>query len=450
MADLELVANRYRIITKKGEGALSIVYQAHDTVLDRDVALKVLKSGPGMDAHAVERFDSEARSAARIAGPHVAAIYDVIESELGRAIVMEFVDGPSLAQRLKVVGALPEAIAIRYARQIAQALADAHAQGLIHRDVKPANVLLTPNDEVKVVDFGLVKALDGTAATITGSGMLVGSVHYVSPEQAQGKTISPASDLYSLGVVIYQMCSGNLPYSAESPLAIALAHVTQPAPSRRALEAVMSPGLALIVARLLQKDPAQRYASAQAVVQAFDSLAADVTRTAAASDAPTIVTAIPVVTRRPHPIIAQLQERGRTLDRRRAGLAIGCAILVALFLIFATPASRIHAHAAVGSIARKPAAPKLVAIPQLRGMTVASARQLLHRLDLNARLGALYSGAPPYTVVEQAPSPGTRVSPGTTMMVVFAIAPQPIYAPAEPGPPGRHGRGHGHGKHDGD
>src|SRR5438477_405444 len=129
---------------------------------------------------------------------------------------MEFVDGPSLAERLKVVGALPEATAIRYARQIAQALAAAHTQGMIHRDVKPGNVLLTPADEVKVVDFGLVKSLADTTATITQPGMLVGSVHYVSPEQAQGRPVSPASDLYSLGIIIYQMCSGNVPYDGES------------------------------------------------------------------------------------------------------------------------------------------------------------------------------------------------------------------------------------------
>ncbi|HEV2261621.1 MAG TPA: serine/threonine-protein kinase, partial [Candidatus Rubrimentiphilum sp.] len=368
MAETKLVAKRYRIIAKKGEGALSIVYQAHDTVLERDVALKVLKTGPGIDAHAVERFDSEARSAARITDPHVAAIYDVIGSELGSAIVMEFVDGPSLAQRLKVVGALPEATAVRYARQIAQALAAAHAHGLVHRDVKPANVLLTANDEVKVVDFGLVKALDSTAATITGSGMLVGSVHYVSPEQAQGKAVSPASDLYSLGVVIYQMCSGDLPYGGESPVAIALAHVTNPVPSRRALEHVMSPGLALIVARLLEKDPARRYRSAGEVVNALDALTGEESKSvSAAPDAPTIVTAIPVARTR-NPILTQLRNRARNMDLRRLALATGCAILVATFLAFASPASRSRAHVVAAAPVVKHTRAVLVTVPQLQGM----------------------------------------------------------------------------------
>ena len=478
------VANRYRIIEVRGEGALSVVYRAHDTVLGRDVALKVLKSGPGLDRRAAERFDAEARTAARIVHPRIAAIYDVIDCELGRAIVMEYVDGPSLAERLKVCRALPEPTVMAYARQIAQALVAAHAQGVVHRDVKPGNVLLTSGDEVKVVDFGLVKALDGSTATLTQSGTFVGSVHYVSPEQAQGKTTTPASDLYSLGIVIYQMATGALPFAGDSPLAIALAHVTNKAPSRRDLEAAMSPGLAAIVARLLQKDPAKRYQSANDVLDALDGLsgAKPLAPEIAAVDAPTITAPIPAVPpRRPtfNP------------DRRAAAIVAGTALLVMLFLILARPAFAVlddlrgHTAARARSIlaqlglradviarpsqtvrpgvifAQSPAAGArlergarvaltessgipLVSVPSIRGLSVTAAQRLLHRLHLQVRLGAAYSDAPVYTVVDQAPSAGTKVRLGTAMMVVFAIAPVAPYPVYDSGPPPP---GHGHRKH---
>lgn len=504
MATEQLIAKRYRVIAKKGEGALSIVYRAHDTVLDRDVALKVLKSGPGLDRHAAERFDAEARAAARVVHPHVAAIYDVIECELGRAIVMEFIDGPSLAERLKVCGSLQEATTIGYARQIAQALAAAHALGLIHRDVKPGNALLTPGDEVKVVDFGLVKALDGTSATLTQSGMFVGSVHYVSPEQAQGKALSPASDLYSLGIIIYQMRTGHVPFGGEAPVAIALAHITNAVPSRRALEAAMSPGLATIVARLLQKDPARRYASAAEVVAALDDLSGQPAQTPAvapvALDAPTVTTPIPVVPpRRPlipaaaisAAAVSAVLPRLREVNVRRAAILAGSAILLLLFLIFAAPASAIVADvngrsiaAARGMLAQsglrtavrtqpseivspgvvmnerpgagarlRPGAtvqlvassgPPFVTVPAMHGLPVNDARRELQQLKLQPRLGAQYSAAPQYTVIDQAPSAGTRVREGTGIVVVFAVQPQPVYPIYEDaGPP----RGHGRGKH---
>lgn len=478
------VANRYRIIEARGEGALSVVYRAHDSVLGRDVALKVLKSGPGLDRHAAERFDAEARTAARIVHPNIAAIYDVIDCELGRAIVLEYVDGPSLAERLKVCHALPEATVIAYARQIAQALAAAHAQGVVHRDVKPGNVLLTSSDDVKVVDFGLVKALDGSSATLTQSGAFVGSVHYVSPEQAQGKATTPASDLYSLGIVIYQMATGALPFAGDSPLAVALAHVTNKAPTRRELEAAMSPGLAAIVGKLLQKEPDRRYQSAAEVVDALDGLTGKKPEAAAvaALDAPTITAPIPIVPPR---------RRLPDFDRRTGAIVAGTALLVVLFLLLARPAfavlgdlrghtianartilsgrglqSSVIARASTsmraGLVTAQSPAPgarvergtvvtlfessglPYVSVPAIRGLSVSAAQRILHGLKLQPRLGAAYSHAPPYTVVDQAPTAGTRVREGTAMMVVFAVPPAPAYPVynAGPPPPGR-----GHGKH---
>lgn len=483
MAAGTTVANRYRLIELRGEGALSVVYRAHDTALGRDVALKVLKTGPGLDSHAAERFDAEARTAARIVHPRVAAIYDVIDCELGRAIVMEYVDGPSLAERLKVCRSLPEPAVIAYARQIAEALAAAHAQGVVHRDIKPGNVLLTSGDEVKVVDFGLVKALDGSSATLTQTGTFVGSVHYVSPEQAQGRAISASSDLYSLGIVIYQMATGNVPYSGDSPLAIALAHVTNKAPTRRELQAVMSPGLAAIVAQLLQKDPSRRFQHASDVLDALDGLEGKQLPAppTAALDAPTVTAPIQIVPPR---------RRIPQTDGRATAIVAGTVLLVLLFLVLVKPAFAVLAdlrghsasvartmlsqsglHSSVSArpsqsaragivIAQSPApgthlargamvaliessGVPYVRVPSIRGLSVTAAQRLLHRLKLQARLGAAYSNAAPYTIVDQAPTAGTQVRPGTAMMVVFAVPPVAQYPVYNPGPPGPRG----HGKH---
>jgi len=532
----ELIAQRYRIIGKAGEGALSVVYRAHDERLDRDVALKVLKEGPGLDRHAAERFDAEARAAARIQDVHVVAIYDVIKCELGRAIVMEFVDGPSLFERLKVCGTLQEAAVISYARQIAQALIAAHAGGVLHRDVKPGNVLLTSDDTVKVVDFGLVKALDGTGATLTQSGMFVGSVQYVSPEQAQGQQLSPASDLYSLGVLIYEMRAGTVPYPGESPVAIALAHVTNPPPTRKALERNMSPALAAIVERLLNKDPQRRYASAAELAAALDAIspASDLSRarSSANTEAPTIISpilrfkqarrrfaapaglaaffaswrarAVPTMRERfatDRILLGRLIEKGRSLegsDRRRAAI-VACGILLILIALLAGPAvalvpnvygkpltqaTALLTHSGLRAsvrerpsrtlapgiiVAQSPSAGShlsrgsavqivessglpFVAVPRLTGLSVAAARQVLHQIDLQARLGAIVSDQPPYTIVEQAPSAGARLREGTAMMVVFAI-PQapPAYAQSAPyeaiAPRERRAKYRGHGPH---
>lgn len=511
-----LVAKRYSIIAQKGEGALSIVYRAHDNRLDRDVALKVLKAGPGIDKQAALRFDAEARVAAQIVHPNVASIYDVVDCEFGRAIAMEYVDGPSLGERLKVCHTISETKAVAYARQIADALAAAHARGLVHRDVKPGNILLTPRDEVKVVDFGLVKALDGTGATLTQTGTFVGSVYYISPEQAQGSPISPASDLYSLGIIIFQMVTGDVPFAGESPLAVALAHVAKSAPSRRRLRTAMSPALAEIVAKLLEKDPQRRYSSAADVSDALRALGEKtvVVPPREVLDAPTITA--PVVTApRPTPILvntaaaaaaaasaaaaafARANAYTRRFDIPTTAVVSGTLLLVALFLAFSGPAfavvQNLHGSSVASAramltraglravvrtrssltvpdgivLAQQPAAgarlrrgatvalvassgPPSVTVPSVRGLPLGDARAILHRLNLQARLGAAYSSAPAYTVIEQAPSPGTRVRQGTAMMIVFAVNPAPSYPVYDLPRPFPHGKSKHHGGRGGD
>ncbi|MDP9111265.1 MAG: protein kinase [Candidatus Eremiobacteraeota bacterium] len=466
-----LIANRYRLGRRLGEGALSIVYLAHDTTLERDVALKVLRAGSGFDDSGLARFHSEARAAAKIAGPNVVAIYDVLEAELGSAIVMEYVDGPSLAERLRVTGALPEQAAVKYAGEIAQALAAAHARGLVHRDIKPSNILLTKDDSVKVADFGLVKALDGSSATLTHSGMFAGSVHYVSPEQAQGKPLGPASDLYSLGIVLFQMLSGRVPFESNSPVATALAHVTQAAPTRRELEAHMSPRLAVLVERLLQKDPGRRYSSAAEVASELTTLGGTPRATVFqndALDAPTIIA--------PHvqvPLAARAKTSARTLSPQHRALILAAAgvVLILLIAILSRPTVTVadvrgQTQAQVRStlarlglrtvivprasesvargrvIAQHPGAGvrihrgdavtvivstglPLVTMPSFTGMFIERAGPIVHRLKLDARIGARFSNAPQNTIITQTPTSGTPVREGTLVKLIISAGPGP-------------------------
>ena len=278
---------RYRIGPLVGEGALGTVSRGWDSVLERDVAIKLLKPAYASDARTVARFYAEARAAARLVHPHAVLVHDVVADGPRHAIVMEYVAGVTLERVLATEGRIPEARAVAYGRQIAQALAAAHASGLLHRDVKPANVLITPEDSVKVADFGLAKAVAAGEPSPSEVGLLIGSASYVSPEQAQGFALTPASDLYSLGVVLYRLVAGRLPFEGESPIAVAVAHVTAPAPSEAELAREMSPALATIVARLLRKQPAQRYASAAEVVEALAAIDTGPRRTVPAWDAPT-------------------------------------------------------------------------------------------------------------------------------------------------------------------
>ena len=248
------LSDRYRLDTRIGQGGMAVVYSGIDTVLRRRVAIKVLRAELAADADFVARFYTEAQHAAKLSHPNIVNIYDVGREGESYFIVMELVEGPTLAEMVENDKRLPEAVAIDFAAQICNGLAYAHRQGLLHRDVKPANVLVTKDDVVKISDFGIARAVTTQTMSMTQPGMVMGSVFYISPEQAQGHELHETSDLYSLGIVLYQMLTGKLPYTGESPITVALKHVSNPVPLVDADDPSISPALAAIVRKLMQKD----------------------------------------------------------------------------------------------------------------------------------------------------------------------------------------------------
>jgi serine/threonine-protein kinase len=248
---------------------MATVYAGVDTVLRRRVAIKLLRPQFAADEEFVKRFYTEAHLAAKLSHPNIVNIYDVGHEGDSYFIVMELVDGPTLAEMIEQDGRLPEPVAIDFAQQICNGLAYAHRQGLLHRDIKPANILVTRDDVVKLSDFGIARAVTTQTATLTQPGTVMGSVFYLSPEQAQGLELHETSDLYSLGIVIFQMLTGKLPYTGESPVTVALKHVSNAIPAVDADDPSIGPALVAIVRRLMQKDPRDRFASAMEVAKAL-------------------------------------------------------------------------------------------------------------------------------------------------------------------------------------
>jgi len=260
----KILAGRYEILARVGDGGMAVVYRARDILLGRTVAVKVLRPQFADDAEFIERFQREAQTAASLSHPNVVNIYDVGREDDTHYIVMEFVEGRNLKEIIKEEGALPWKTAAFIAAEICRALDVAHKHHLTHRDVKPHNILITRQDgSVKVTDFGIARAAATTSLTQTGT--VIGSVHYISPEQARGGVVGTAADIYSLGVVLYEMVTGKVPFAGENPVSIALKHLhDKPEPPHKVNPAVPLE-LSQIIMKAMDKWEANRYPSAAAM-----------------------------------------------------------------------------------------------------------------------------------------------------------------------------------------
>ena len=254
----ELIAGRYELEELVGSGGMSNVFRAHDRLLERTVALKILHEQYTRDEDYVERFRREARAVAQLTHPNIVTVIDRGEQDGRQFIVFEYVDGQNLKE-LSARGPLDAREAIQLALQVAHALSFAHARGLVHRDVKPQNVLLNDEGQAKVTDFGIARSLDVHGVTQTGT--VLGTSDYIAPEQARGQKVDPKTDIYSLGVVLYELLTGEVPFSGDNFVAVAMRHVSEPAPSVLEHRPDCPLRVDLAIQRAMAKDPADRFAS---------------------------------------------------------------------------------------------------------------------------------------------------------------------------------------------
>lgn len=259
------INDRYEVIRSIGEGGMANVYLGYDTILDRNVAIKVLRGDLSNDEKFVRRFQREALSASSLAHPNIVEMYDVGEDDGTYYIVMEYVEGKTLKQLLKKRGNLTLSEAIDIMSQLTDGMAHAHDSYIIHRDLKPQNIMIKDDGQIKITDFGIAMALNATQLTQTNS--VMGSVHYLPPEQASGKGCTIKSDIYSMGIIFYELLSGSLPFRGDNAVEIALKHMREPLPSLRDENPAIPQSIENIIRRATAKNPKNRYESARAMYE---------------------------------------------------------------------------------------------------------------------------------------------------------------------------------------
>ncbi len=358
-----LIGGRYRLDVEIGRGGMSIVYRAFDTVLERTVAIKLMHREIAADADQLERFRREARAVAQLSHPYVVTVIDAGEEPAdanGAAgspyIVFEYVDGETLKELIRREGPLEIPQAIAYALELARALGAAHEHHIVHRDVKPHNVLISDEGAVKITDFGIARSL--TEEGLTMAGRVLGTTDYVSPEQALGHPVTGQSDLYSLGVVLFEMLTGEVPFHGSSPVAVAMKHVREDVPDVQQLRPELSAATAAVLDRALAKDLQRRYPDAASMAADLeDVLAVEASRTGQATGEVTSV-----LRTLPGPMRRRLPWRMRHPARWALVLALLVPAIVAVVLVAAAR----HTHRGAGLT------PGVVARPGLEPVQLAA------------------------------------------------------------------------------
>ena len=410
-----LLKDRYRLGEKIASGGMGTVHRATDEKLGRTVAIKLLAENLAGDASFVERFRREARASAGLRHPNIANVFDAGDEDECHFIVMELAEGKDLARLLREEGPLAPERAAKIIDQICLALGHAHAAGIIHRDVKPANAIVGPGDSVKVTDFGIARAADDSKLTQTGS--ILGTAHYISPEQAEGKPMSPRSDIYSLGIVMYETLTGALPFTGDSLMAVAMRHLNDDVPPPSAINASVPPELDDIVARATNKDPNDRYRDTDEMHGALN--AALVPTNTSTAVLPAMATTEPQGTVWPIP-----GERWDPVSLGRKVLFVFAFLgLVALVLLFwrlstndATPAvgERNQAPRA-GSTGSQPSPANSALGIGVIGMSVEQVLAELSAAGYPTEVEYVQEGDEEGVVVDTEPPPGTTLEDGQTI-----------------------------------
>src|ERR1700693_1893032 len=283
-----ILNGRYRLESRIGAGGMSTVYRALDETLQRQVAIKLMNREVATDSDQLERFRREARAVAQLSHPHVVGVIDAGEDDGRLYIVFESVEGETLKERIRRQGQLPVTEAVAYAIEIGRALGGAHARHIVHRDVKPQNVLIDEEGSAKVTDFGIARTLDEEG--LTADGRVIGTTDYVAPEQALGQPVTGQSDLYSLGIVLYEMLTGEVPYKGDNQVAVAMKHVREDLPDIQFKRPEVSASLAAVIDRATAKRPEDRYADdAELIADLEDVLAIETARSGSATGEVTTV-----------------------------------------------------------------------------------------------------------------------------------------------------------------
>ena len=394
----KVLGQRYEIIEHVGSGGMADVYKARDRLLERVVAVKILHAQLASDEEFLQRFQQEAQGAARLSHPNIVGIYDVGEEQSFHYIVMEYVAGETLKALIQREGPLSVEMSLRIAREIACALSHAHAHHLVHCDIKPHNILVTADGRVKVADFGIARAI--TSATMTYDGNVVGSVHYFSPEQAKGTQITPKSDVYALGIVLYEMLTGRLPFHGETTVSVALKQLQEEPMALRQIDGQIPPIVEAIVLKALTKDPVDRpdsFGFIEDIVQAERMLGFGGTIIIPVSDQE--------VTQRLTPMEAVEAAAGEETGEGNVPLYKTKKFIFGILFVLLSG----FATGAVLSFG-KFWSPAEVEVPDVVGRQMALATQLLEARKLRVNVAETYDEkTPPGQVVSQSPEAGSSV-----------------------------------------
>jgi eukaryotic-like serine/threonine-protein kinase len=414
-----VLGDRYRLEASIGSGGMAQVFRGQDTTLDRQVAIKILAPQFARDPSFVERFRREAQAAARLNHPNIVNVYDTGVDGDTNYIVMEYVEGRTLAEYLARGGTLASRKAAEIAEKVAEALAAAHAQGVIHRDIKPANIMVTRDGRVKVMDFGIARLVAGPD-TVEQTAAVLGTAAYLSPEQAQGQTVDARSDLYSLGIVLYEMVTGKPPFTGDSAMAVAYKHVQETPLPPSSLNADVPPRLDAVVMRALAKNPANRYQSA-------GEFRDDLMRVIAGQEVeatpllPAGAGATQVISRPPPTAMMPPTEPD---EGRKTWMWV---LIGALILLILGGGAYLLAQSLLGD------EPASVTVPNVVGLPFEQASARLTALNLEVAEPVeevpVDPDVEPGTVLEQAPLADALVEEGATVTLTIAKAPRTFPVP---------------------